>query len=225
MFTLTSRFGYTSALLAFLAAAGYCIVQLLQVFGWMPYPYDEFLIYGFSLFIAIPYMLAIMALHREIKDDKKTWTHAALLTATLYAVYATLVYVVQLAMVVPQSLRGDAEDIGVLVMYQHSLFWTLDALTYIMLGLSTFFAAFAFEKNGEDKWLRNFLLANAVITPLIAFVYFYPNFSTGLLFLGSPWIITAPGSMWLLSRYFRRLRIENKPVIRFRSAELIEILE
>jgi hypothetical protein len=32
---------------------------------------------------------------------------------------------------------------------------------------------------------------HALVTPLIAVVYFYPTFSPQLLFLGFPWAITA----------------------------------
>jgi len=41
------------------------------------------------------------------------------------------------------------------------------------------------------------------MTPVIAVVYFYPTFSIPLLILGSPWIITAGGSMLSLVFYFK----------------------
>ena len=51
---------------------------------------------------------------------------------------------------------------------------------------------------------ENFLLANALVTPLIAIVYFYPTFSQKLLFLGFPWGITAPLAMLMLALMFRK---------------------
>jgi uncharacterized protein (TIGR03382 family) len=48
------------------------------------------------------------------------------------------------------------------------------------------------------------LIANALVTPLIAVVYFYPAFSTKLLFLGFPWGITAPLCMLMLALMLRR---------------------
>jgi hypothetical protein len=39
---------------------------------------------------------------------------------------------------------------------------------------------------------------------MIALVYFYPRFSIPLLFLGTPWLVTAPGSFLLLALMFRR---------------------
>lgn len=43
------------------------------------------------------------------------------------------------------------------------------------------------------------LLANALVTPMIAIVYFYPVYSSRLLFLGFPWGLTAPLAMLLLA--------------------------
>ena len=48
-----------------------------------------------------------------------------------------------------------------------------------------------------------FFLANGLFTPVIAFVYFYPQFSYGLLLLALPWVITVPGSIFLLALSFK----------------------
>jgi multisubunit Na+/H+ antiporter MnhB subunit len=85
----------------------------------------------------------------------------------------------------------------------------VDALGYIFLGLATLFASFLFANRGFERWVKWFFLANALVTPLIGFVYFYPTFSYGLLLLGAPWIITASGSMLVLALYFARLDRDN----------------
>ena len=190
--------GFWSALVAFVAVSGFSIVQILQVIGVVPYPWDEILIYGFSLFIAIPFMLSMLALHYILPYEKKFWSHAAVLFAVMYATYVTLNYVVQLTAVIPYAAPDPA-----IVQTPHSLFWTVDALGYIALGLSTLFAIPVFAKQGLQQWIRRVFLANGLITPLIAFVYFYPDFSTTLLLLGLPWIVTATGSMFVLTLYFR----------------------
>jgi hypothetical protein len=192
------KVGFWSALVAFVAASGYSVVQILQVTGITSYPLDQILIYGFSLFIATPIMLALLALHYVTPDEKRFWSHAAVLFALMYATYVTLNYVVQLTAVIPYASPNP-----VLIQTPHSLFWTVDALGYIALGLATLFAIPVFGKQGLQKWLRWFFLANGLIIPLFVIVYFYPNFSTTLLLLGLPWIITAPGSMLLLALFFR----------------------
>jgi hypothetical protein len=193
--------GFYGALLAFIAAVGYSIAQILQVVGFVAYPLDAILIFAFSLGIALPWMLSILALHYTIPDEKKIWTHAALLFSLVYVTYVTLNYVVQLGTVIPMT--GTADQIRILVQSPHSLFWDLDALGYIFLGLATLFASAAFAKQGLQRWLRWFFLANGLLTPIIAFIYFYPYFSYAVLLTGLPWIITAPGSMFLLALFFR----------------------
>jgi uncharacterized protein (TIGR03382 family) len=57
---------------------------------------------------------------------------------------------------------------------------------------------------GFEKWVRLSLIANAAVTPLISIVYFYPTYSTRLLYLGFPWGITAPLFMLMLAMMLRR---------------------
>lgn len=198
-------FGFWSALVAFVTAVGYGVAQILQVGGVLVFPWDGILIYLFSLGIATPFMLALLALHYTVPNAKKIWSHAALLFAVMYALYVTLNYVVQLATVIPFSLRGASDEIRVLNQTPHSLFWDVDALGYIFLGLATLFAFPVFAKYGVQRWLRGFFLAHSLMTPLIAVVYFYPTFSYGLLLLASPWLITLPGALLLLTVYFHSL--------------------
>lgn len=197
-----ARIGFPAALISFIAAAGYSAVQLLQILGILAPPWDEILIYSFSLGIAPPFLVAMLAFHYSVPEEKRMATHGALLFATMYTLFACLVYVVQLAVSIPASRAAKTSGIGVLVLTQHSLFWTLDALAYIMMGISTFFAAFACSCDNRQRWLRRFLLINGLFVPVIAFVYFYPQFSIPLLLAASPWIITCPGSILLIAIYF-----------------------
>lgn len=201
--------GFYSSIVAALAAIGYSVVQIMQVIGLLGTPLDGILIYGFSLCIAPPFLLAILALHYFVPDSRKFWSHAALLFAVMYTIYVVLMYTVQLATVIPFSNENQAND--VLLVRPHSFFWTLDALGYICMGLSTLFAAFVFTGQTSQKLLRLFLLLNGLMVPFISFAYFYPEFSTWVLFIGSPWIITAPGSMVLLAIYFKK----NFGIVRF----------
>jgi hypothetical protein len=77
------------------------------------------------------------------------------------------------------------------------------------MGLATLVAVPVFERQGFQKWVRNFFLANGLVTPVIAFVYFYPDFSDRLLLLGLPWVITAPASMLLLAIYFKKVHAKR----------------
>jgi len=196
--------GLYASLIAFIGAAGYCVVQILQILGVLTFPADARLIYGFSLTIAAPYVISVIAVHHFIPSKKRMWTHIAIAFAIMYATYVSLNYVVQLATVIPASIRGTADDIKLLDQTPHSLFWDIDALGYICMGISTLALSFAFTK--KAKWLRRFLLANGLLVPVISFVYFYPDFNIAILLVGLPWIITAPGSLLLLSVFFYNQR-------------------
>jgi hypothetical protein len=201
------RVGFWAALVAFAGTLGFSIVQIMQIMAFLHPPLDGILIYGFSLCIATPFMIAMLALHYVTPEGNRIWSHAALLLAVMYAVYVNLNYVVQLATVIPLSLRGSLDEIRILDQTPHSLFWDVDALGYIFMGLATLFAFPVFANTGLEKWVKSFFLANGLVVPIISFVYFYPTFSTGILLLGSVWIVTALGSVLLLTLFFgRKLR-------------------
>jgi hypothetical protein len=196
--------GFWSGVLAFSSTIAYCIVQLLQVFRVIQYPVDEIMIYGTSLCIVVPFIIEMLCLHYITPPEKKFWTHAALIFTTIYAVFVTANYVVQLATVIPMKLKGAAGEIRILEQTPHSLFWDFDALGYIFMGLAMLFAVPAFSKHGFRKYVRICFLANALVTPLITFVYFYPDYSEKLLILGYPWAVTAPLAMLMLAILFKK---------------------
>jgi hypothetical protein len=198
------RIGCWSGALAFAATVTYCIVQFMQMYDVLTYPFDEQLIYGSSLCIVIPFVIEILALHYTMQGEKRFFSHAALTFTTLYAVFVTANYVVQLVTVIPATLEGRLKEVRVLQQTPHSLFWVFDALGYIFMGFACLAAIPLFEKKGFQKWVRLSFVANACVTPLIAIVYFYPVYSYKLLLLGFPWAITAPLCMIMLALFFKK---------------------
>lgn len=196
--------GYWSGLAAFTATVAYVLVQILQVAGLLQFPADEILIYGTSLCIVLPFILEMLAFHYLTPPDKQFWTHASLIFTIIYAVFVSANYVVQLATVIPAKLMGAAEAIRVLEQTPHSLFWDYDAVGYVAMGLACLLAVPAVNGVGFERWVRRSLIANALVTPLISIVYFYPTFSINLLFLGFPWAITAPLFMLMLAIMLRK---------------------
>ncbi|HEY6435276.1 MAG TPA: hypothetical protein VIY47_01685, partial [Ignavibacteriaceae bacterium] len=73
------KVGFWSGLIAFFATAAFIVVQSLQLIGVLSFPMDEVLIYGTSLCIVIPFVLAILALHYVTPEEKKFWSHGALI--------------------------------------------------------------------------------------------------------------------------------------------------
>lgn len=193
--------GLRSAVAALVAAAGYSIVQLLQVAGLLAFPLDEILIFGFSIAIPLPFVLAMVAFHHAMPAGRRVWTHCAVVLASLYAVLVIIVYPAQLAVVIPARLRGEADAVRMLMVTRGTVIWVIDGAGYLLMGLSTLFAAGALRDQPAQRWLRRLMMANGLIDPVILAVYFFPS----LLPLGGLWIVTAPGSLWLLARYFRQM--------------------
>ena len=198
------KVGFWAGLIAFTSTVAFFIAQLLQVLGNFSFPWDQIFIFGFSLFITIPFLLEMLALHYTTTIEKKFWSHAALLFTLIYVVFVTANYVVQLATVIPMTVNGTATNIQILKQTPHSLFWDFDAIGYIFMGFATLFAIPIFKKQGFEKWIRYSFICHALTTPLIAIVYFYPNFSERLLFIGAPWAITAPLIMLMLAIWFKK---------------------
>ncbi len=198
------KVGFRCGLIAFVSTAAFFIVQLLQVLGVLSYPWDEILIFGFSLCIAVPFMLEMLALHYAAPTEKKIWSHGALIFSVVYVVFVTANYIVQLATVIPMTLKGNSGTIKILEQTPHSLFWDFDVIGYIFMGLAALFAVPIFKKQGFEKWVRYAFLAHALVTPLIVFVYFYPNFSEKLLLMAVPWAFTAPLFMLMLAILFKK---------------------
>ena len=204
-----STIGFRCGIAAFAATIAYVVVQLLQVAGLLRFPLDEILIYSTSLAIVVPFVLLMAAFHHLTTGDKQFWSLGALVFAAMYAVFVTSNYVVQLGTVIPAKIAGRGAELHLLDQYPHSMFWDYDAAGYIFMGIATLVAIPALEKRGVEQRARRALLANALVTPLIATVYFYPTFSTRLLFLGFPWAITAPLFMVTLAFALRRRVPEN----------------
>ena len=195
--------GFRAGLGAAMATVAYDTVQILQVVGVLHYPADEILIYGTSLSIVVPFVLEILAFHYTSPVDKRFWTHAALIFTTVYAVFGTANYVVQLATVIPAKLKGTADTIRLLEQTPHSLLWDFDAIAYIMMGLATLLSIPALRDTGVERRARFACMAHVVATTLSGIVYFYPTFSQKLLLIGFPWAVTAPLFMVLLAMALR----------------------
>jgi hypothetical protein len=204
-----SEIGYRCGLGAFAATVAYDVVQVLQVAGVLRFPFDEILIYGTSLCIVIPFVLEIVAFHYLTAQDKQFWTLGCLSFSIVYAVFVTANYVVQLATVIPAKLRGTSEGVRLLEQTPHSLFWDYDAIGYIAMGLVALLAVPAVNNAGFERLVRWSLIAHVLATPLISIVYFYPSYSTRLLFLGFPWGITAPLFMLMVAIMLRQRHLQS----------------
>src|SRR5690349_6698809 len=142
------RVGFWAGVAAATATVAYDVVQILQVLGILHFPVDEILIFGTSLCIVVPFVLEMLALHYTRPVEVRFWTHAGLIFTTMYAVFGSANYVIQLATVIPARLRGTVDTIRVLEQTPHSLLWDFDAVAYIAMGLAILLAIPALRRRG-----------------------------------------------------------------------------
>ncbi len=199
-----ARIGFWSGLAAFFSTVAYDVVQVLQIVGVLHFPLDEILIFGTSLCIVVPFILEMVAFHHLTHENDRFWTTAALIFTTMYAVFGSANYVIQLTTVIPAKLRGTLAPFQVLEQTPHSLLWDFDALAYISMAVAMLLLVPVLEDSGIDRWARLACIANLIATVFAGVVYFYPTFSTTVLMLGLPWAVTAPLTMLLLAFTLRR---------------------
>ena len=197
------RIGFWAGLTAATATIAYDVVQILQVVGVVRFPLDEILIFGTSLCIVVPFVLEMLALHYSRPVEVRFWTHAGLIFTTMYAVFGSTNYVIQLSTVIPAKLRGMDDTVRVLEQTPHSLLWDFDALAYFSMGLAALLIIPALRGLGLERPLRVACMAHVAATVLAGIVYFYPAYSYKLLMLGLPWGITAPAFMLLAALALR----------------------
>jgi hypothetical protein len=199
-----ARIGFWAGVAAGSATLGYDVVQILQMVGVLRFPLDEILIFGTSLCIVVPFVLEMLALHYSRTSDKQFWTHAGLIFTTMYAVFGTANYVVQLTTVIPAKLRGAEETVRVLEQTPHSLLWDFDAMAYIAMGLTALVIIPALRREGVERLVRIACGAHVAATLLAGVVYFHSTYSNELLLLGFPWGFTAPVFMLSVAFALRR---------------------
>jgi len=199
--------GFWAASVSGVAAAGYGVVQAMQVFGSLKFPFDEYLIFGFSILIATPFVIAIAALHYTVPAEKRMWTHAATAVAAMYATLVSLVYMTELFVTVPARLHGAAAKVAAITLNQHSFFWAVDALGYVLMSVAALLAAGALCRRGFDGWLRLFLVLHGIQAPVIVLILWRPE----LVLWGSGWVVTGPGMMALMAARFLRAPAKVQP--------------
>lgn len=198
--------GFWAALVAFVAATGYSVVQVMQVLGLILFPLDAILIFGFSICIATPFVIAMAAFHHAVPFEKRAWTLAAVALASMYATLVSMVYMTELTVTIPQTLQGHAATVQPFTFAPHSFFWAIDALGYVFMSFAALLAAGALAWRGLEGWLRLFLILHGLQAPVIVMILLRPD----LLLWGSEWIVTGPGAMLLMAVYFARARAPSR---------------
>lgn len=195
---MTARFGFCWSLAACVFALAYGVPQLLQVAGILRFPIDEILIFAPSLLLAPSFVLANVGLYESTPAGRRVFALAALALAVHYAVLVSIVYVVQLGVVIPTRIAGGGPLASLFGCCGHGMPLTaVDLLGYTLMSVSTLFAAAAIVGD-RPLWLA--LVANGLLAPFLILQLAWP----GLIWIDALWLVTFPLAMALLAAHFRR---------------------
>ena len=205
--------GLWSAVLCTVFSVSYIVAQLAEwagLFGSAGGPHSRSTTFGLvvlltpSLLLGVSFVVLAVSIHYVAEASARIWSHLAVAFASIYATLISIVYYVQLAFVIPRLVRGDADDIQLLIFEPFDSFlYAVDVFGYSLMSLSTLFAAMVFGTQGIERWIRLFLIANGCLIPFLALQMYYPPLIWG----GSLWAVTFPMATALLAVHFSRLQV------------------
>ncbi len=194
-----ARLGFWSAVLTavftILFLGGYIVVTM----GLLPPPWDIVLAIGASLLLAPSFVVMMVSVHYAAPAEKQIWSHLGIAFALLYAALVSIVYVTWLFVVEPHVLRGQADQVTLLIFARGSFLQMVDGLGYTFMGVALFFAAPVFAGKRLDKWIRWLCLLSGPGAVLVFLAYAFYILPLGV----AEWVIT-PALAILLAVYFRR---------------------
>ena len=202
--------GFWSAVSATACSLAYVVAQLAEWAGWlgsaggpesMSTPLGIVVLLTPSLLLGPSFLLLMVAVHDAAPWDRKVWTQAAMLFATVYTVLISINYYVQLAWVFPRLVAGNTARLEPFLFVPFDSFlYAVDILGYSFMSAATLCAAMAFRRRGLEGVARGFLIANGLVMPFLLFQMSWH----GLIWIASLWAITFPGATWTLALLFRR---------------------
>lgn len=161
-----------------------------------------------SLLLGPAFLVMMSALHQTAVADRRIFSQVALAFAIIYATLISMVYFVQLTLVAPRIVAGDAEDIAFLLFVPYrSFLFAVDLLGYSMMSLSTLFGAFALPSCRPGRIARLFMILNGALLPFLAFQMFLPS----LIYAAALWAVTLPGAALAVAVVFRRMSPNGQP--------------
>lgn len=157
-----------------------------------------------SLPLASAFLVLMVCVYFYAAEEKRIWGMLGLVFSLVYAVMATIDYLIQLLTVRVSLVQGETEGLGLFAHTNtHSIFWAL-AISYAYMSLALLFAAWVFGADRLEQRIRWLFVAAGVTAPL---QFIGVLFELGLVFAILPtlaWILGVPVGSAFLAALFRR---------------------
>lgn len=128
------------------------------------FPRDYIWMYP-AIMLVLVYVVLMTCIHRSAAEDKKIFSLAGLSCATMSAVILAVNYFVQVSVIQPSVLNGEADGIALLTQFNpHGIFIALEELGFFLMSLSLFFIAPVFSGVGIARAIRWICIAGFTLT-------------------------------------------------------------
>lgn len=166
------------------------------------------------LLLALTFPIVLSCIHFSTPAERKIWSWLGLMFAIMYGAILTTNYWL-LATIVRESIeKGYTEGLAWFVIGSpHSITNAVEGIGYGFMGLSTFFAGFAFAGGRLERWIKRLLVINGVagfssvaLTPVISMAIAWVSLII--------WCITFPVAFVLVAAMFKK---RNNPSLLTKS--------
>jgi hypothetical protein len=186
-------------------AAGFSVVfsvaSVPVLLGAVGPPWDNVLTLLPSLLLAPALLVLLVCVHDAAPEHQRLWSRLGVTFGGLYAALVSTVYVVELTVVEPLIVRGEADRAGLVTIDPGGVLNAIDGLGYIFLCIALVSLAPLFAGTRLQRWIRGFLLANGAAMLPIALTYFVDR---SFLLMAAPlWAVAMPAATLLLALWFR----------------------
>lgn len=199
------RLGFWSASFSATFAIMYILGEVAHLLGMLgPHDSPESLVVRMtpSLLLPIAFIILMVTIHDCASKQSKIWANIALAFAVIYAVLVSIVYFVEITVVVPLTTQGEADQVALLTFGFGTFMFAIDILGYGFMSLATLFAVPIFDGGGLERWIRRALFVNGCLAPVIVLQILYAP----LWHLAALWAVSFPAATVMLAVWFRRMQ-------------------
>lgn len=119
-----------------------------------------------SILLASSFVIFTVSIHYYADEDKKIWSHLAIVFGLIYATISTMNYLIQIITVMPSITNMQLSGLEIFVAgYPNSIFFALMA-SYFFMCISSLFIAFVFNKEKTQRGIRILFIGTGLSGPL-----------------------------------------------------------
>jgi hypothetical protein len=165
----------------------------------------------FALMVAPLFVMLVACIHHCVASEMRVFSQIGLSFAGISAAMLALDYFIQLSVVQPSLVKGEAEGLALFLQYNpHGVFIALEDLGYMMMSLALVFAGSAMTgRERLERVIRWLFIASALVViaarVVLALIYGHDlEYRFEVLAVTINWTVLIIAGI-LLSSWFRRV--------------------